>query len=280
MKRSAFRRLRSTSTLRALVDRLREGIYVTDPDGLILDANPAFLEMFGVESLRALSLYSAEDLLVFPSQRARELEILERDGSVRDFELVIRRPDGEERTVLDTAYVVTEPSGESVYHGILIDITRHKELEGRLREQAIRDSLTGCFNRHYMTALADDLNASDATWGTIVIDIDHFKGYNDLHGHLAGDEILIKTSRFLIREMRAEDAVIRLGGDEFLLFIRDAEADTTTRVGKRLRLMGTPTAPVPFSLGWATRDGDETFESTLGRADQALIRVRVKERRQ
>jgi diguanylate cyclase (GGDEF)-like protein/PAS domain S-box-containing protein len=270
--------LSNPSTLGELVMRLREGIYVTNKDGVILDANPAFLDMFGVATLRELTRFSAEDLVVHPDRRQRELDILEREGSVRDFELTIRRPDGQERTVLDTAYEVKIASGEVVYYGILIDITQRKELERRLRDQAIRDPLTGSFNRHYLNFLAEELNESNASWGAVVIDIDHFKKYNDEHGHQAGDEILVRISRFLMREVRAEDAVIRIGGDEFLLFLRDAEADTTDRVGLRLRTEGPWNAPVPFSLGWATREDDESLEKTIGRADQKLIQVRIRER--
>jgi diguanylate cyclase (GGDEF)-like protein/PAS domain S-box-containing protein len=270
--------LRNPSTLGELVMRLREGIYVTNKEGVILDANPAFLEMFGVESLPELARFSAEDLVAHPDRRRHELEILERDGSVRDFELTIRRPDGQERTVLDTAYAVEVASGEVVYYGILIDISERKELERRLRDQAIRDPLTGSFNRHYLNFLSEELDSGDASWGAVVIDIDHFKRYNDVHGHQAGDEILVRTSRFLMREVRAEDAVIRIGGDEFLLFLRDADPDTTDRVGLRLQTEAPWSAPVPFSLGWATREGTESLEKTIGRADQSLIRVRFKER--
>jgi diguanylate cyclase (GGDEF)-like protein/PAS domain S-box-containing protein len=279
MTRSSLQRLHSPDTLRELVDRLREGIYVTNRDGLILDANPAFLEMFGVASLAEMGRYSAEDLLVFPGQRENELGILEREGSVRDFELLIRRPDGEQRTVLDTAYAVTDDSGEVLYHGILVDITRHKELERRLREQAIRDPLTGCFNRRFLSSLIDQVDGTDASWGAVVIDIDHFKAYNDRHGHQAGDEILIKTARFLMACVRAGDAVVRIGGDEFLLFLHDADATVASAIADRLRDEGPRSAPVPFSLGWATRDSDEGLERTIGRADERLISVRVEARR-
>ncbi len=270
--------LHSKATLRDLVERLREGIYVTNRDGEILDANPAFLEMFGVGSMGGLAQVSAGDLIVDSARRAEELAILERDGSVRDFELTLRRPDGEERTVLDTAYAVELPSGQVVYNGILIDITRRKELELRLHEQALRDALTGCFNRRFLRSLADDLDGSDAGWGAVVIDIDHFKQYNDTHGHQAGDEILVKTSRFLMRDVRAEDAVVRYGGDEFMLFLRDADAETAEQVGERLRSEAPQRAPVPFSLGWATRRGGEPLEKTIGRADQNLIQVRFEAR--
>lgn len=277
---SPLRRLDSLETLRVMIDRLREGIYVTTGDGSIIDANPAFFEMLGVSSLEELKLYSVDDLLVFPGQRDREVEILAREGSVREYELQIRRPDGEERTVLDTAYAVTDPvTGEVLYHGILVDITDLKKLQARLHEQATRDPLTGCFNRHYLAAVADRVDATQSSWGVIVIDIDHFKQYNDRYGHQAGDEVLVKTARFLMNQVRTEDAVVRLGGDEFLLYLVGADEETVANVAFRLRGNGEKKAPVPFTFGFAVRKPGERLETTIARADNELIQVRFETRR-
>ena len=278
MDRAKAPNLRDLSTIKELVERLREGIYVTNRAGDILDANPAFLEMFGVDSLDELKEYSAEVLVVDPEVRRREREILEREGSVRDFELTIRRPDGKTRTVLDTAYTVARDETDAIFVGILIDITDRKGLERELREKATRDPLTGCFNRRYLRLLAEEIEPSDRSWGAVVIDIDHFKRFNDEHGHQAGDEILVKTARFLMREVRAEDAVIRYGGDEFMLFLRDADRSTTEAIAARLCEAAARGAPAAFSLGFAIRDGRESLERTIGRADQHLIQVRIDER--
>ena len=153
-----FRSLDDPDTLLLIVQNLQEGIYITNASGDILDANPAFLQMFGVSSVSELAKLRAGDLIADPSRRALEMALLERDGAVRDFELAIVRPDGQRRTVLDTTYVCKDPdTGETYYHGILIDITRRKELEIQLREQSIRDALTGCYNRRYLLALGDRL---------------------------------------------------------------------------------------------------------------------------
>ncbi|MBI1722449.1 MAG: EAL domain-containing protein [Gemmatimonadetes bacterium] len=136
MRTSGGTRLRSLSdaeTLRALVGNLREGIYVSNVKGDVLDANPAFLEMIGVTSLEELRHYTAPDLFVDPQRRAVELELLARDGAVREFEFQIRRPDGEVRTVLDACTAVRDPdSDETLFHGILVDITERERSAGEL----------------------------------------------------------------------------------------------------------------------------------------------------
>jgi diguanylate cyclase (GGDEF)-like protein/PAS domain S-box-containing protein len=272
-----FRSLDDPETLLLIVQNLEEGIYITNAEGDILDANPAFLRMFGVSAISELSRLRAGDLIADPNRRSLEMALLERDGAVRDFELAIVRPDGQRRTVLDTTYVCRDPdTGETYYHGILIDITRRKELEIQLREQSIRDALTGCYNRRYLLALGDSLTEDRVSkWGCIYIDIDHFKAYNDLHGHKKGDKVLVQMSRFLMRQVRAEEPVIRLGGDEFLIVLTGENAARTEQIAIRLQRAAARGSPVAFSLGWAVRNSGERFERTVDRADQELISVRV-----
>ena len=274
---SRYRSLDDPETLRVLAQNIREGIYITDAEGRIVDANPAFLDIFGVTSLVELEGYNAADLLADPDRRALELAMLERDGNVREFELTIQRPDGERRTCLDTTYSVRDPeTGETFYHGILVDITRRKALELQLREQSIRDALTGCYNRRYLLDLGSRLDDQhEEEWGCIYIDIDHFKQYNDIHGHQAGDTILVRMSRFLMRQVRAEEPVIRVGGDEFLIVLTGENARRTESVALRLQAAAEQTAAVSFSLGWAVRRDAEPFEDTVDRADRKMINVRV-----
>lgn len=272
-----FRRLDDVETLRLLAQNLGEGIYISRPDGTILDANQAFLAIFGVRTVAELGQFHAADLYDDPSRRTAWLEALDRQLTVRDFEWELLRPDGERRTVLDTSYVVTdEATGERFIHGILVDITQRKALENQLREQLTRDALTGCYNRRFLLDLEEQMHAlGAAAWGCIFIDIDHFKLYNDSHGHQEGDLVLTRMARFLMRQVRAEEPVVRMGGDEFLVLLQGESAARTEEVARRLQHAAARSAPVAFSLGWAVREGDETLEATIDRADKGMIGVRV-----
>ena len=162
-------------------------------------------------------------------------KVVEREGFARDFELQLVRPDGTLLTVLDTVYGVLDPeSNEVVYHGMLVDITQRKRMEEDLRQQSMRDPLTGCFNRRYLAEMDEELSPSDSPWGCLFIDIDHFKHYNDTHGHQMGDNTLIRMSRFLMRQVRAEEPVIRVGGDEFVIVLRGASEAQTMMVAQRV----------------------------------------------
>ena len=260
--------------------RLQEGMYIATLDGKIVDANPAFLEMFGAQSLRELKGFHTSDFLK-PELRAKEMALLERMGSIRDVELQLTRPDGEVRTVVDSAYLTIDPkSGEKFCHGIMVDITHRKDLQTQLQELSIRDPLTGCYNRRYLNTLVRKCDSvPDSEWGCIYMDIDHFKQFNDKHGHSEGDSVLVKMARYLMRHVRAEEAVVRIGGDEFLVVLCDAGEEQTKQVANRLRAAAPTSAPAQFSMGWAARRPREPFELTMQRADRRLLAVRIDERK-
>ena len=274
-----FRSLQDADALRSLVANLREAIYITDARGNVLDANPAFFQLMGVRGIEDLQAYGANEMVVDPSRRLAEMDLVERHGFVRDFELQLVRPDGAILTVLDTMYALREDgSGDTIYHGILVDITQRKHMEEELRQQSVRDPLTGCYNRRHLSDLDAVLSPGDESWGCLFIDIDHFKQYNDQHGHQMGDNTLIRMSRFLMRQVRAEEPVVRVGGDEFVIVLRGARQQQVENVAERMRIAALRTAPVPFSLGFAVREPGESLMSTMNRADLNLLNVRVIER--
>lgn len=275
--RSRFRSLTDPESLREFIRNLGEGIYITTPDGRILDANQAFLETVGVDSLADFAGLSAYDLFVDPHQRELEMQLLERDGRVKNFEFQVRRPDGEVRWVLDTSYVVRDAeTGERFFHGVLVDITGRKQLEAELIEMSTHDALTGCLNRRFLDQLDMEFKADPALrWGCLFVDIDHFKRYNDEHGHQAGDRVLVRMARFLMRSVRAEEAVVRVGGDEFVIILTGADVGRTKRVAERLKSSARKSAPVSFTLGWAAREAGEPLVKLLDRADCGLMNVRV-----
>jgi diguanylate cyclase (GGDEF)-like protein/PAS domain S-box-containing protein len=275
-----FRTLSDPDSLREFAKNLREGIYISSRDGHLLDANRAFLEIFGVAELADLGEFAAVGLFVDPDRRTAQLELLEKEGSVREFEIALKRPDGEIRTVLDSCYLIHDPdTGEGFIHGVLIDITARKQLEAALLEMSTHDPLTGALNRRHLmdidARLAADPNRRCAC---LFVDIDHFKIYNDRWGHAEGDNVLKRMARFLMRSVRVEESVIRIGGDEFVVVLEDADATEASTVADRLRAEALDRAPVPFSLGWACREPGEPLQKMLDRADKGMMQVRVVKR--
>jgi diguanylate cyclase (GGDEF)-like protein/PAS domain S-box-containing protein len=245
-----------------------------------LDANPALIKLVGASSLEEVLAHKTRDLCADPEQWESEHAQLEREGTVRDFELEIRALDGTVKTVLDTCYLVSDPETKApLLYGILIDITQRKKLEKHLKTMLIRDPLTGCYNRRFLDDLQIRVDAAGTAVGAIVIDVDKFKDYNDMHGHAAGDEVLVRLAKFLMREVRMEDAVVRTGGDEFVVVLQGDCVESTRDVARRYADRARQAAPVPISLGWAVRKPDESLHDTVKRADEELIHIRLVERR-
>ncbi|MFQ6047079.1 MAG: GGDEF domain-containing protein [Gemmatimonadales bacterium] len=265
--------------LRNLVWNLPEPVYVMTERGELVDANPAYLELVGVPDKATLRELARDSLWEDLERRREALERIAVEGQLRNFEITLKRADGETRTVLDTCYSVeNDDRADRLLYGIMVDITEQKRVEQELRGLAIRDPLTGAYNRRHLAELAVRLNEGSEVWGAVVVDIDHFKRYNDQHGHQAGDEVLLKVARFLSQRVRPGDAVVRIGGDEFLVLLFGDDTHHIEDVARRFQEAAPKAAPVPFTIGWAVREDNETLEETVNRADRALLHARVKER--
>ena len=138
-----------------------------------------------------------------------------------------------------------------------------------LRELSVRDPLTGAYNRRYLGQLSRNLESLSG-WGVMLIDLDGFKRVNDERGHEVGDRVLQKMAHFIRRQARAEDHLVRFGGDEFLLLMKVENEEELEQVAVRLRRVAEREAPVSFSMGAVYREPDESMRALLKRADEAM----------
>ncbi len=163
-----------------------------------------------------------------------------------------------------------------------------EDAEGRLRALAVTDVLTGLWNRRHMVERLEQefLRARrvGSSLATLMIDVDHFKAVNDRYGHAVGDQVLREISRRLRDGARGYDLVGRLGGEEFVVVLPEAEIAGAAQVAERVRQAvaglplecGTLSLHVTVSLGVAAlRDSDDRVEAVLGRADAALYRAKA-----
>ncbi len=162
------------------------------------------------------------------------------------------------------------------------------KLREALREQSIRDPLTGLYNRRYMEeALKQQLSRVMRQLhplGIIMIDIDHFKNFNDTYGHAAGDALLRELGQFLQSHIRGEDIACRYGGEEFTLMMPDISlevaqkrAEHLRQEAKQLRVQdaGQFHEGITLSLGVAIYpQHGRTLDIVLRSADAALYRAK------
>ena len=161
-------------------------------------------------------------------------------------------------------------------------------LQDRLRIQSIRDPLTGLFNRRYLEeSLVRELASCERRGlpvSVMMLDLDHFKAFNDLHGHAGGDALLAEFGQLLRTHARAEDTACRYGGEEFTLILpeagREAALECAARLGEKVRhlhvhYLGKELPAVTVSVGIAVyRRGADDPEHLLRRADEALYRAK------
>ena len=125
----------SEAKCRALFEDIPRGVYQSSPDGKLLAVNPALVWMLGYDSeAELLTVDIRRELYVKPEDRDVWIRRLEEQGELRDFELVLKRKDGREVTVLDNGHVVRDEQDRVLYYeGTLTDISQRRQMEGTLR---------------------------------------------------------------------------------------------------------------------------------------------------
>jgi diguanylate cyclase (GGDEF)-like protein/PAS domain S-box-containing protein len=271
------RRARADERARRFFELSRDMLCTANMDGYFVELNDAWTQQLGysLEELRATPFVER----VHPEDRERteaEAAALFEGGETLSFENRYRARDGSWHWLRWSSQLSPD---ESLIYARATDVTELKRIEdereellGKVRDMATHDSLTGLPNRR---ALEEQLprelaraRRSDSPLCVAIIDIDHFKSYNDTHGHLAGDEVLRQCARAWDGALRGEDTIVRFGGEEFLVLLPDTAPDEATEVVERLR-QRTPMGQ-SCSAGLASWDFVESDDDLLGRADAAL----------
>ena len=281
---------------RRLFETAQDGILILDAEtGAITDVNPFLINMLG---------YSREEFIkkklwevgAFKDIKAskKAFQALQKNEYIRYKDLPLRAKDGKLIQVefVSNVYLV---GNEKVIQCNIRDITERKQAqdallksEALLREQSVRDHLTGLFNRRYMEeTLERELHRASRkqlSLGIIMLDVDDFKRFNDTCGHAAGDAILHELGNLLLEHVRGEDITSRYGGDEFIIVMPDASREVTRARAELLRenvhhihiqFEGQTLQAVTLSLGVAVFPEDgSTSADVLRAADDALYRAK------
>jgi diguanylate cyclase (GGDEF)-like protein len=281
--------LRLVPVARGLVlDRLRDAVIVISHDGRLIDVNQAadrLLRASRPDLPPSLSGLPFDQLI--PAQRPARVQAR---GRGADGEYEVDLPTG--RVILDIRIEdLTDRRGRSLGQVIVLrDITELHQLREHLSEQAVRDELTGLYNRrHLLAALEQELvsiGAEQPDLCVVMLDIDHFKSVNDQYGHLVGDALLAATAHTLADGVREDDIVARYGGEEFAILLPgvgiEQALERTQDLRRRCAAVTVITASGPVSRtisagvvsirDLANHNGASraTPETLLQAADQAL----------
>jgi diguanylate cyclase (GGDEF)-like protein/PAS domain S-box-containing protein len=281
----AEKRLRhSEAHYRALVGNLAYGICRCSAEGEFLDVNPAFLTMLGYQSREELlGMNLASDIICDPGKRAQLLGYANPEEQVGPVEIDWKRRDGSSLKVRLSGREVRGGQGAlEGYEIIAEDVTKQRELEDHLRQQAAKDALTGLANyRHLVAVLDSEIKRSKRTereFALLLFDLDGLKQINDRYGHVTGSQALCRLANALCICCRDIDTPARFGGDEFALVLPESGAESANLVAQRICESCANDGREPklsVSVGFAIYPKDaDGIDSLLSAADAAMYSMK------
>jgi diguanylate cyclase (GGDEF)-like protein/PAS domain S-box-containing protein len=277
----------------AVLEGTTDSIAVKDRDGRYVLINPAGARV--LRHMREEILGRTNDDFLSPetARANKELDLKLMEANRTETSEQIVTVENETRVFLSTKGPYRDAAGNVIgTTAISRDITDRKQMEERIKEQAIRDPLTSLYNRRYLDeTLERELSRTrrkSAFVSVIMIDIDHFKRLNDTHGHAAGDEVLRRFAKIVLENVRREDVPCRYGGEEFAVVLPELSLEKAVERAERLRgelgrlaltFDGKRIDGLSASFGVATSPQHGlTGEALLSAADAALYRAKAQGR--
>lgn len=235
----------SDTRLRKLVNGMREILFELDADGRLVFLNPAWQELTGFATDDSLGKPFSDFLVDEDTIRDFDPRILPRLHE-KSREISLRSVDGKRLWMSLDADAQTDSAGNFTgLIGTLGDVTKSVELnhlltkyQDELYHLSVTDPLTGLYNRRHFDnqleiILSDHLPKNLAVC-LLLIDLDGFKFINDTYGHPFGDEVLRTTAQLLKQQVRRNDYIARLAGDEFAMVLKNTDIENATRIAQKL----------------------------------------------
>jgi diguanylate cyclase (GGDEF)-like protein/PAS domain S-box-containing protein len=280
-----------TADLQDMISLCPDPIIAVNLEGTIILFNAAAERLLG---------YSADEVIgkltiarVYPTtEQARDIKrqiYASSDRQLEGFETQLVSKGGRVIDIRLSAKLIVRDGEEFGSIGFFHDLTERKQLEWKLKQLSITDSLTGLYNqRHFLAVLEPELERAKRyrrPLSLVCIDLDNFKQVNDVLGHLEGDHALRFTAHTIQSQLRKTDLAFRYGGDEFMVLLPEAGGKEAELIGKRLQACfdqrwteewnpkrGCPL--VGLSIGIAEFDQHESPETLIRRADAAMYEAK------
>ena len=279
----------SDENFRSMLENMQDVFYRTDAQGITRLVCPAVRNVLGYEADEIIGRPAA-DFYPDPDDRNELREIILREGAVRDFPGQMVCKDGRIIDISISTRALYDEDGQFAgVEGIWRDITERRNLERELERRAATDELTGIDNRR--TILEQIGNAIERCrryrrpYALLLLDLDHFKVFNDRHGHPVGDRVLRHFTSVVSAQLRNNDRFGRLGGEEFCVLLEEAGPQAAEEVADRIcrAVYGAPyrdaeagSLEVTVSIGaaYCSADMDTSVSRLLERADRALYEAK------
>ena len=235
----------SETRLRKLVNGMHEILFELDADGRIIFLNPAWQALTGFAADDSLGKSFSDFLLGEDAIHDFEANALPRLHE-KNREISLRSADGKHLWMSLDADAQTDSAGNFTgIIGTFSDITKSVELnhllsryQDELYHLSVTDPLTGLYNRRHfdsqLEVILSDHLPKNMPVCLLLIDLDGFKFINDTYGHPFGDEVLRTTAQLLKQQVRRNDYIARLAGDEFAMVLKNTDIENATRIAQKL----------------------------------------------
>jgi diguanylate cyclase (GGDEF)-like protein len=165
---------------------------------------------------------------------------------------------------------------------VLLDITKEEKNKKEMEELNMTDPLTKARNRRYFnTVISKHISMNERynkTFSLIMFDIDHFKKINDKYGHDVGDKILVRYTKLISKNLRINDTLCRIGGEEFIIILTETNLSQATVVAKKLNAIvrqSKEIVPITMSFGVVEYKKGENAQEVYKRVDNALYKAKI-----
>ncbi|WP_173655755.1 sensor domain-containing diguanylate cyclase [Sphingomonas turrisvirgatae] len=277
----------SEARYRLIAEHASDAVLVLDRAGDVIFASPAVREVGGYDPDGLIGQSSFAFIAEGDRARVRELHArtLAQPERVHRAEFRGMTARGTARWFESTARAVTDEEGRATTIVTIIrDLSQRKAREADLERQATTDSMTGVLNRRaFQRRLADGPSGENGVGVLALLDLDHFKSVNDRFGHAAGDAALLTFADVMRSRLRQEDAIGRLGGEEFAVLFPTLDVRAASAACERLRKalerteIVTPHGSfgITVSIGLAPLSPGMTPEAVFRQSDAALYRAKA-----
>lgn len=259
---------------------------VRQSDKKFLMLNDRAVALFGL-SRKETGYHQLDDIMIDKHNNEKFWHLFNQENKIDNFDVMVCNLISSAPFWMSVSVQTVEYNKEPALYMTFQDIAYRKEREANLQNQANKDPLTRIWNRHYFEKVVPERITETIQNGSefslLLLDADKFKKINETYGHKVGDKVLLKMAEICRSSLREDDIVARFGGEEFVIFLNDADMRAAEHVAERLRqnicaaaVKNDEDEDIKFtvSIGVVSSEKTASLEVLLRQVDEAMYQAK------